>query len=419
MAMAMSVTTLLGASLTSTAGGIPLKVAVPIDRVCPPADSGHATCFAEKIHSAAGAHPSLGALGLSPTVVPSVTAYSPGNLTAAYGFPSKANTTIGNSQTVAIVVAYDDPNAEADLGHYRAQFGLRACTKANGCFRKVNQNGLTTPLPSPDISWAGEASLDLDMVSAICPNCKILLVEANSNSYVNLATAVDRAATMGAKQINNSYGGAESSSAVALLGTHYNHPGVAIVASSGDNGYFAGPQVPAALPTVIGVGGTTLYQRPGTTRGWEESAWGGAGSGCSSFVPMPGFQSSNLPANRKSSCSTSYGGNPGRQVADISAVADPTTGVWVYDTYLYGGGGWQIFGGTSASSPIITAAIALAGNAANLATPIYRRPYINKTLFSDVLAGANGTCAGDYLCTASSGYDGPTGLGSPLGLGGL
>ncbi len=211
--------------------------------------------------------------------------YTPCDLQSAYSLPSA---TAGSGQTVAIVDAFDDPNAESDLGVYRSNNGLSACTTANGCFRKVDQNG-GTQYPAGNVGWAQEISLDVDMVSAICPNCHILLVEANDNSFANLAAAVDEAATLGANAISNSYGASESSQALGFA-SHYNHPGSAVTASSGDSGF--GVQFPADLQYVTAVGGTSLTHAS-NSRGWSETAWSGAGSGCSSLVAQPSWQSSN------------------------------------------------------------------------------------------------------------------------------
>ena len=301
---------------------------------------------------------------------------------------------------MGIVDAYDDPNAESDLGVYRSQFGLAACTTANGCFRKVNQSG-GTRYPRANGGWAQEISLDLDMVSAICPNCHILLVEASSNSLSNLGTAVNEAAALGATEISNSYGGGESSSDTSYDTSYYNHPGIAITASSGDNGY--GVEYPAASQYVTAVGGTTLT-RASNSRGWSETAWSGTGSGCSAYDPKPSWQTD-------SGCSK-------RTVADVSAVADPNTGVSVYDSFSYQGqSGWLVFGGTSVASPIIASVYALAGNAATVTYGSY--PYSHTSSLNDVTSGSNGSCGGSYLCTAGPGYDGPTGLGTPNSSGGF
>ena len=327
--------------------------------------------------------------------------YEPCDLIAAYKLPSS---TAGGGQTVAIVDAYNDPNAEADLGVYRSTFGLAPCTTANGCFRKVNQTGGTN-YPRNDGGWSEEISLDLDMVSAICPNCHILLVEASSSSLTNLGTAVNEAATLGATEISNSYGGSESSSDTSYDTSYYQHPGIAITVSSGDSGY--GVQYPAASQYVTAVGGTSLTQAS-NTRGWTETAWSGAGSGCSKYDAQPSWQSSvsNI---------TTYCGK--RAVADVSAVADPNTGVDVYDSYSYRGqSGWLVFGGTSVASPVVASVYALAGNASSVTYGSYS--YSHTSGMFDVTSGSNGSCGND-LCNATTGWDGPTGNGTPNGTGGF
>jgi subtilase family serine protease len=337
----------------------------------------------------------VGSNGSSPS------GYNPPDLQSAYALPSS---TAGSGQTVAIVDAYDDPNAESDLGVYRSQFGLPPCTTANGCFKKVNQTG-GTKYPRANGGWAQEISLDLDMVSAICPNCHIILVEASSASLTNLGTAVNEAASLGANAISNSYGGSESSSDPSYDSAYYNHPGIAITASSGDNGY--GAQYPAASQYVTAVGGTSLT-RANNTRGWSETAWSGAGSGCSKYDSQPSWQS--LVSNITSVCSK-------RAIADVSAVADPNTGVSVYDSYSYQGlSGWLVFGGTSVASPIIASVYALAGNAGSVTYGSY--PYSHTGSLNDVTSGSNGSCGTD-LCNAGVGWDGPTGLGTPNGTGGF
>lgn len=334
------------------------------------------------------------ASGTNPAVA--VSGYGPSDLDSAYNVP----TTLGSGKTVAIVDAYDDPNAASDLSTYRSNFGLPACTTANGCFKKVNQNGAASPLPAGNTGWASEIMLDLEMVSAICPNCHILLVEANSPTTANLGTAVNTAVAQGAAAVSNSYGGSESSSETSADNSYYKHAGVAIVASSGDSGY--GVEYPAASPYVTAVGGTSLT-RASNARGWSESVWStssteGAGSGCSAFEPKPSFQTDTGCARRT--------------VADVSADADPATGVAVYDSY--GSGGWTVFGGTSVASPIIGAMYALATSPAPAAFP-NSYPYADPSALNDVTTGHTATCSPAYLCTAEVGYDGPTGLGTPNG----
>jgi subtilase family serine protease len=325
-----------------------------------------------------------------PFVTSGPTGFNPSDLQAAY-----ITGTPGTAVTVAIVDAYDDPNAESDLAVYRAKFGLPACPSSNGCFKKIGQTG---SLPRANASWAEEISLDLDMVSAICPNCKILLVEANSNSFANLAAAVDLAASQGAVAISNSYGGNEYSGELSDQ-SHFNHPGIAITVSSGDAGY--GVEFPAASQYVTAVGGTHLTKSGSS---YNETAWSGAGSGCSAYISKPSWQKDGATC-----------GN--RTVADVSAVADPNTGVSVYDTYqVRPRGGWLVFGGTSVAAPIIGAVYALANNLGNNTYGSLSYTANLGALF-DVTSGSNGSCGGSYLCTSVAGYDGPTGNGSPRGTG--
>ncbi|HJP80273.1 MAG TPA: S53 family peptidase [Pseudonocardiaceae bacterium] len=352
---------------------------------CPAAAAGHARCYA--LSTAARWQPSKAALP---------DGYGPADLRSAYKLPGSG----GARVTVAIVDAHDDPTAEADLAVYRSTYGLPACTTANGCFTKLNEHGKTSPLPPyvTDDDWSDEVSLDLDMVSAICPACHIDLVEANDSDTASLGTAERAATSSGAVAVSNSWGGDEGSGD-APWNSAFQHPGVAITASSGDSG-FREASWPASLPTVIAVGGTSLTKSSTAARGWTETAWKGAGSGCSAYQAKPSWQ-------HDPHCGM-------RTIADISAVADPATGLAVYVQ-----GSWGVFGGTSASSPIIAAMIALAGNSAELTSARYI--YAHSSKLFDVTSGANvnWNCGGDYLCTAGPGYDGPTGLGTPNGLGGL
>jgi subtilase family serine protease len=350
--------------------------------VCGPVNTHFLRCHADVVTDSSA----------NPLASSAPVGYGPSDLQSAYALASAAAQK-GTGQTVALVDAYDDPNAASDLGVYRSQYGLPACTSASGCFRKVNQTGGTT-YPRANVGWAEEISLDLDMVSAICPNCHILLVEASSNSISNLGAAVDEAAALGATQISNSYGGSEYSGEVSDQ-SYYNHPGIAVTVSSGDNGY--GAEFPAASQYVTAVGGTTLTQSSSTPRGWSETAWSGAGSGCSAYISKPSWQTDT-------GCSK-------RTVADVSADADPNTGVAVYDTYNEGG--WLEFGGTSVASPIIASTYALIGSAAAANYGSY--PYAHPSWFNDVTSGGNGSC-GTYLCTGVVGYDGPTGIGTPAGV---
>jgi subtilase family serine protease len=271
----------------------------------------------------------------------------------------------------------------------------------------VNQTGGTS-YPAKNGGWALEISLDIEIAHAACPLCKILLVEASSNSFANLMAAEDYAAAH-ATVVSNSWGGSESSSETGY-DSHLNHPGVPITVSSGDNGY--GVEWPAASQYVTAVGGTTLKLNANNTRA-SETVWSGSGSGCSAYEPKPTWQ-------HDAGCSTH------RTVADVAADADPNTGAAVYDstpycTFLWFGcsTGWYQVGGTSLASPIIAAVYALAGNGKNTNYGSY--PYTSAPVGSlyDVTSGSNGNCGGSYLCTAGTGYDGPTGLGSPNGIGGF
>jgi Subtilase family len=322
--------------------------------------------------------------------------YGAHDLESAYSLPSSS---AGHGKTVAIVDGYDDPNAASDLAAYRKQYGLAACTTSNGCFRKVDQVGGTN-YPQPDGGWSQEISLDLDMASAACPNCHLLLVEATTTSMANLGKAVDTAATLGADAISNSYGGPDASD--RSYGRYYHHPGVAVTASAGDNGY--GTSYPASSKWVTAVGGTTL-SRSSASRGFSETAWSDSGSGCSTL-------------NNATWQTETTTGCAGRAVADVSAVADPVTGVAVYDSYSYEGTkGWLEFGGTSASSPLIAGVFALAGNTAAVLDGSYL--WTHHTGLHDVTRGTNGRCPTPQWCQARAGWDGPTGWGTPNGLAGF
>ncbi|MFE2839862.1 peptidase S8 [Streptomyces mirabilis] len=415
--MAAAVTALLTLAVTALTVGLATGVqaaprasasAVTTDFGCAhPVQAGQARCFGVmKAHRTASGRMSPFTTG-SPTTV----GYVPSDLRSAY----KLGGTSGSGRTVAIVDAMDDPNAASNLATYRRAYGLPSCTTANGCFRKVNQSGHSSPLPSGDYGWAEETSLDLDMVSATCPGCHILLVEANSANTPDLMKAEDTAATTsGVVSVSNSWGGSEDNT-ITSADPHFHHSGVAITASSGDSGY--GVSWPASSPYVTAVGGTSL-NKASNSRGWTETAWSGSGSGCSAYEAKPTWQ-------HNSGCAK-------RTVADVSAVADPNTGVAVYDTYNDCGGGslcdtelklgvaqgadgWVQVGGTSVSSPIIASVYALAGNTSQVVNGSY--PYRHTSALNDVTSGSNGFCGGSYLCTARPGYDGPTGLGTPNGTG--
>ena len=349
-------------------------------------------------------------------------AYRPADLQQAYNLVA-ASKNRGKGMTVAIVDGGDDPDAARNLAAYRKEWGLPACDAATGagCVVKVNQNGKASPLPiaDPTGSWEVEESLDLDMVSAICPNCRILLVEAGFDAanipeqynpgITQFSAAEDSAVALGAKFVSNSWGGPESFADQAYNAA-FRHPGVAITVAAGDAGY--GVSYPASTQFVTSVGGTTLVPATGKSRGWTESAWSETGSGCSAIQAKPAWQAVD---------DTSPDGCLTRTDNDVSAVADPNTGVWIYDTYPYLGQtlDWESVGGTSAASPIIAAVYALAG------TPkpgTYPASYLyQKGHAADLYpatGGTNGWCETfrAYLCHGEPGYDAPTGLGTPDGI---
>jgi hypothetical protein len=413
--------------------------ALPADQApaCGAPAAGHARCGAiELLDPSQNWHPGPRAGvpaknpgGSSSAAAPS--GYYPADLQSAYSLASalSAMTTPG-AATVAVVDAYDDPYAASDLATYRATMSaakdpstgltgtaippLCSSTVTSGCvtFTKVNQSGGSS-YPRGNTGWGEEISLDLDMISAVCPDCNIMLVEASSNSFSNLETAVAYAKSLHPAAVTNSYGGSEFSSETSYNSTYsYSSSGgpTAVTAATGDNGY--GVEFPAASPDLTAVGGTTLtYSGTGSTLVWNpQTVWSGAGAGCSAYETMPTWQASSA-FDVPSVCTS-------RQVGDVSAVADPNTGVAVYDTY--GESGWMVFGGTSASTQIVGAMYGLAaGGGAEQPSPggLY-----NETGVTPVTSGSDGSCGGTYLCTAgtgspSSGYAGPVGVGVPDGVG--
>ncbi|MGH3471594.1 MAG: S53 family peptidase, partial [Nocardioidaceae bacterium] len=268
-----------------------------------------------------GTQPAIGGLGAA-------------DIQSAYNLPAT-----GQGQTVGIVDAYGDSHAAADLATFRSNNQLAACTISSGCLRIVNQQGLTKPLPPNNAGWGVETSLDLDAVSAACPNCHIVLVQAADSSITNLASSVDVAVRLGAKYVSNSYGIPGELPAEVGYDKYYNHPGVVVTASAGDQGNVT--SWPASNPAVVAVGGTRLTVDASVPRGWSESAWLDGGSGCSPYEPRPPYQ-----AGIATHC-------PRRAIADIAADADPTSGLIIYDTL--GQNGEIQAGGTSLASPLIAA----------------------------------------------------------------
>jgi hypothetical protein len=360
---------------------------VGVKNPCAAPTAGHATCAALTGGTAGQA-----------AVTPA--GFAPADLRNAYNLPSA--TGLGQDGTVAVVTAYDDPDAESDLGTYRSQYGITACTTANGCFKKVNQTGGTT-YPGTSAGWSVADAQSLDMISAVCPSCHILLVEANSTAISDLGTAENEAAALGAQFIDNDWTSPESTLGSAETSddtAYFNHPGVAITAPAGGSGY--GVNYPAASPDVTAVGGTTLSKNTSVSRGWNETAWSGTGAGCSAYEPKPAWQSDTGCANRT--------------VNDTAAVADPNTPVAYYDTPT--AGGWSAGGGTDVASAVVAAAYALAGPPAPGTTPASYL-YQHSGALNAITSGSDGSCSPAYLCTGGAGYNGPAGMGTPAGAAAL
>jgi PKD repeat protein len=430
-----------------------------LDGVCPAATATRASCFAvvrvpvastqagsagvQAYHVGAGAVSHGEAGGLTPA-----------DLETAYGVDSEG----GTGQTVAIVDAYDDPNVAGDLASFDAHYGIHECAE---CFRKLNQQGNAGPLPSADRSgWSVEISLDVEAVRAICHGCHIVLLEASSASYENLATAVRSAASLGASEISNSYGGPEEGIELTGTASAYEHPGIVITAATGDDGWEdwnlleEAPNAPATLPDVVAVGGTTLDLQSDGSRE-SETVWNNypgvsgvkkpgyaTGGGCSALFTGKLWQR-RAPGFSAAGCGTH------RLAADVSADADPYTGLDVYDSYDYCTtvkceesffykGDWHTVGGTSLASPLIAGMYALAGGSHGAAYPsLSLYGHLGEPSLYDVTVGGSGFCGGEPAsicghpnseyerlldcegatsCDAAPGLDGPSGVGTPNGL---
>jgi subtilase family serine protease len=381
--------------VASLAGGATVRAAAPaapgLTHVCAAAAPERAQCLVDVVTPRPIAHPGGTIIG-----------YLAAQLQSAYRLP----TSRGAGQTIAIVDAFDDPTAASDLATYRSTNRLASCTTSNGCFRKLNESGAAGPYPPADPGWGIEISLDLDMVSAACPKCHIVLVEGSSNSVLDLGVSEDTAAALGVAAISNSYGLPEFNG-MQQFEKYYTHPGTTILVASGDFGF--GPaNFPAVMSNVVAVGGTTLLPAS-NARGWSEIAWYAASSGCSAYIAKPSWQ----PGNH---CFM-------RTVADVSADSDPNPGLAVYDTSFPPGfdglnPGWIAVGGTSASSPFIAGVVGLAGNGKTM-SPGFAYHHVGD--FFDVVGGSNGFCGTvfNYLCNGVKGYDAPTGIGTPNGSAGL
>jgi hypothetical protein len=428
-----------------------------------------------------------------PTAAEGCFGLRPEDLHSAYQLPTNAP-----AQTIALVDAFNDPNAERDLEAYDREFSLPECTTADGCFKQVNQNGESGSLPFPKSEaeleafakgsgtqrkqareaegWSVEISLDIETARATCQNCDITLAEASSSAYESLQTAEESAVRLHADEVSNSWGGPECEEGVGCLedGSAFNHPGVVITASAGDDGYLnwlEAPQIPyanypASSPHVVAVGGTRL--RLGENGEWAgESVWndggenkgardghGAGGGGCSIQFAAPPWQ-------RSVSDWSSVGCSEKRAVADVSADADPYTGLAVYDTsreceeeveeedaegnIVNATVHWCTIGGTSLASPLIASVFALAGGAHGVEYPaetLYQNAAGSPSSLHDVTEGSNGRCSTPFdgstaspsctqaeeaqtscssklICLAGSGYDGPTGVGTPDGIAGF
>ena len=479
-----------------------------VRHVCPAPTPGYAGCLAlELVARTAAARAHSHPLGITrrapatagaaahactpPTAGEGCYGLRPEDLHSIYRLP----TTVASEQTIALVDAYNDLSAEADLQAYDKEFGLSECTDANRCFQQVNQEGLDKetgkpPFPASDEEreaeeaicehgtgeaqehackeveeaegWSEEISLDIEASHATCESCKIVLVEANSASFGDLEAAEQAAVGLHATEISNSWGGPQPNETVGEdNASSFNHPGIVITAAAGDDGYLDWDtegssgrgyvDYPAASPHVVAVGGTRLQGPLGPEGTWAgETVWNGdgaGGGGCSTQLAAPIWQLGTSDWE-------SVGCRKHRAVADVSADADPYTGIAVYDSGLeckYEEGGiehtthWCTIAGTSLASPLIASVFALAGGANGVAYPaqtLYENQIEDPTTLHDVLTGSNGECtepfneedgfaagtsgctvsaeaaqcSGHAICTAGPGYDGPTGVGTPDGI---
>ncbi len=337
--------------------------------------------------------------------------FDPEELQGAYRIPRG----VSSPQTVAIIETAGYPSAESDLAKYREKYGLPACTKANGCFSKVNQKGEEGNYPKEENGdWEKESALDEDMVSAACPECHILMVESPALAPGEMLPEMNNlAVALGASEVSNSWGRSEqrcgTASECTAFDEDFEHPGVPITVASGDSGYddeyehYAAPNFPATSPAVVAVGGTELFKASGAARGWREEAWRHGGGGCSTYMSKPHWQDD--------------GGCAERMDNDVAAVAAPETPVSVYE------GRWIVAGGTSVGAPLVAGILAHASAYVRSlgAEAFYEDP---GSLF-DITTGVDwdgslnksSPCApNEYLCNAEVGYDGPTGLGTLDGV---
>jgi hypothetical protein len=373
--------------------------------VCPPATAAFVECyshidspgssFTENTGSPEALYPGSGVKG----------GLSPQDLRDAYKLPS----TGGIGQTIAIVDPTGGATAEKDLQIYRSHYGLPECTSQNGCFKRVLHSGNA----EGEEYWSVEVSLDLDMASAICPECHIMLIETNEETIQSLSAAEDEAVELGATVISNSWGQLEQEVNIAE-DSHYDHPGIPIVVASGDSFYSGvyGAYFPASAPTVISVGGTEL-ERAETPRGWSETVWASSGGGCTEKQPKPAWQTDTGCAHRTEN--------------DVAAVASGGSPVSVYDSQISRldpgetcceNAHWLRVWGTSAAAPIIAGIEGLSSSTVRSLGPKAFYLAGPKEQLFDITEGENsfGECKEGYLCKAETGYDSPSGWGTPNGL---
>lgn len=411
-------------------GDVPFRSADPIRWLCPtPGTAEVMQCFSAVRTDVMPTMQFEAQTSEDVESCPFTTGYCPNDLQDAYALPSL---TRGKGRLVAIVDAFGYKRAASDLAEYRSTMGLKACTTGSKCLRIVNQEGNPSPLPkepsSSNSGWLGEESLDLDMVSAICPNCKIVLIQADNNNTTNLYDGVKTATDkLSAKYVGVSWGGGPEGQDNPI----FHKSGVVIAASAGDNGGGTqdggGPIQPCTYTYVVCVGGTHLVSDSHNARGWSETVWndfnlsgcsgpcGATGSACSKKIKKPSWQTDTQ-------CTM-------RSAADTSATASLRAAVIVYNSEIgyracpyYC---WYLFGGTSASTQIIAATYALAENASDQNGASYLWKHHSAHNINDVKLGNNIsarlgiTCASKvkYICTARTGFDGPTGWGTPKGIG--
>jgi subtilase family serine protease len=419
-AAALAVLTVGGvaAALSPTADAAPVRYTVD-QRVCPPATHvGEFTCFAVRQVPVSASTPGAKiapAAALPDWATGPAGGLTPRALATAYHYDPNMG---GSKQTVAIVDWYDDPNVLADLNRFNHHYGRPAETASS--FRKVNEDGKAAPLPRPDKNTTVEITLDVQTVRAVCPRCKILLVEADAPQSDNLARAENTAARMGATVISNSFGTPEHRGHPFpdWLRLAFDHHGVVITASTGDDGWYSWdvtnegiavpgtPNFPASSPKVISVGGTKLNLAANGQRSsepvWNDNgrddsvgarrgAMGATGSGCSVLFAAPAWQKAE-PNYAHSGC------NGMRFTADVAADAAPATGLDIYDSY--GAPGWITVGGTSLSAPLVGALYALVGGANGVDFPaqtLYRNIDAHPRYAYDVVSGGSSWCGGDNI----------------------